>query len=226
MSLLDTRILKQCLFDSTLKEIQEIEALDYSFVVSDESFKERIKESINTNSPASKSRPKRVLVALVAAVIICFSIMFSVSGQIRNAIINFFVEVYDTFYSLLIQNEESVYTPSTIETIYKPSYLSSNGYIEIYTTSTELNQFTIWSKDNVIVDLSQHTIDENDITLDSENVSYQTAYVGSYTVYYSLKNNIYYLKWISHGYSFSLSCDDTLSWNEMEQIILSLEPTN
>ena len=42
-------------------------------------------------------------------------------------------------------------------------------------------------------------------------------------VYYMLKNNRYTIRWIYDEYSFMLSCPESLEWEEIEKIIMSVE---
>lgn len=225
MSTLDKAMLKKCLLESTLKEIREIEAIDYSNIKADESFRNKILNVINVKKAEDrKSRSKRITVSLIAAIIICFSIMLSVSARIRTTVVNFFVEIYDSFATFFIENEEDAENPTTIETIYEPKYFEENGYEQLERTEANFKVFTVWSKDGVTIDLSQYTIDANKITLDAENTSCETTYIGERKIYYTVKNDTYFIKWLEYGYSFNLSCDTSLDRSEVEKIISSLEP--
>ncbi len=227
MSTLDKTILKKCLLESTLNEIREIEAIDYSHIKADESFKDKILNTINgAERESAKARSKRITISLIAAIIICFSIMLSVSAKIRTAVVDFFVEIYDSFAVFFIENEECEDASSVIDTVYEPAYFSENGYEQLNKTQNDFRIFTVWSKDGIIVDLSQHIIDKNDIILDAEDMSYEVTYIGDKVVYYTIKNDIYFVKWLEYGYSFNLSCDASLGWEEIEKIISSLQPIN
>lgn len=224
MSTIDRDMLKQYLYESTLKEIQEIENIDYSFIKASEQFKERIKNDfIMAKREERKYPPKKIAFILVATLTICFLILFSVSAQIRTAVIDFFLEVYKTFTVFVVENEDDVKFP-TIETEYLPKYFEENGYQKGKFLRTELNNSSVWSKDKINMFFSQLVIKENDIVLDSENAEYEIKFVGEQKVYYKFKNNTNSMKWLAYGYSFSLTCPESLGWEEIEKIIMSVEP--
>ena len=230
MSTINREILKECLIKSTLKEIEEIESLDYSHIRADEMLKERIRSSIardKVREGKKRITPKRVLVALIAAVLLSLAVMFTVSAEIRGAVSDFFVEIYATFSEFITNKGEedtSEDYPEAIEKVYYPKYISENDYFEIDKTASINNVFTVWTNGEAIIDLSQRPVSDRDTIIDTENAEYGEVYVGDYTVFYALKNNLYQVAWVAHGYYFSMSCDEILGWEAVEQIILSLEP--
>ena len=112
----------------------------------------------------------------------------------------------------------------TTKTIYEPSYLCNNDFEKIKQENGKVSFFTVWSKNNFTVYFSQCVADNSGIILDTENISYNIAYIDKQKIYYTIKNNTYFIKWISYGYSFDLRCDTSLDWEEIEKIITSLEP--
>ena len=227
MSTISREMLKRCLFESTLDEIRKIEEIDYSSIIASEQLKNRIKNDFElAKQNKKKSYPKKVALILVATLTICFLIMFSISAQIRTAVMDFFVEVYETFATFFIHNDEETKNPTTIEVHYKPNHFEKNGYIEIENEKiiTPMRTLTSWSRNGRYVYFSQCIIDENDIRLDTEQTQYEITYVEEQKVYYKTKNNICTIKWLAHGYSFNLRCDESLGWEEIEKIITSLEP--
>lgn len=227
MSTISREMLKRCLFESTLDEIRKIESVDYSSVKASEQLKNKIKNDFEASKQNKKKfYPKKIALILVAALTICFLIMFTVSAQLRTAVIDFFVEVYETFTTIFIQEDKKIEYSSTIETQYNSKYFVENEYKEVEKSNTTLHVITVWSKDDITVKFSQYIIDENDITSDIEDTSYSVIYVNDIQVYHKVKNNIHSIKWIDNGYSFYINCDESLSWEEIEKIITSLEPVN
>ena len=233
-------LLKECLLESTLTEIRAIEAMDYSEIKANDNFRKRIQHTIDTNERIKnkKCTPKKIVLIFIAAILVSFSIMLTVSANLRQAIADFFVSVYETFTEFFIVEENMLDTntqntettekphPTIIETEYKPTYIDENGYIQIDRIDNANRVFTVWTNETVIIDMTQNTIDNTEMTLDTEDASHQVKYIGSQKVYFVLKNNIYFVQWIAHGYSFSLSCDEILGWNEVEKIIVSIEPVD
>lgn len=225
MSTISREMLKRCLFESTLDEIRKIEAIDYSFVKASEQLKNKIKNDFETAKQNKKKYyPKKIALILVAALTICFLIMFTVSAQIRTAVIDFFVEVYESFASFFIQNEDGIKNPTTIETEYNARYLTESGFTQAKKANTSIKIFSTWSKNNSNIYFYQYIIDENDIRSDIEETTYEITYVGEQKVYYTVKNDTYIVIWLAYGYSFNLRCSESLGWEEIQKIITSLEP--
>ncbi|MBQ7761388.1 MAG: hypothetical protein IJ400_04960 [Clostridia bacterium] len=212
--------LKKCLLDSTLKEIKEIEELDYSFITADEDFRTRVKNDVKKSSSVFKS--KRLFLILVA-VLVTLCLMMSISA-IRTPIIDFFVEIYGTFSSLFVKVEEPSTIPTTIEVEYQPSYFEENGY-EI-TEHEKYNSIvdTTWKRDSFVVNINQCTINYSNQTANTENGIYDTVYIGDCKVFYTKELTSYSAYWIQDGYYFSLHCYSSMDWSEVEKIISSTGP--
>ncbi|MBQ7226689.1 MAG: DUF4367 domain-containing protein [Clostridia bacterium] len=235
MSNIDSLTLKGCFLTSTLKEIEQIEALDCSSITASPEFKERIHSTIAPKpTPKRVHFPKRFTVIFVAAIIVSLTIMFAASATVRNAVVDFFVTVYDTFSELVITKEEPKETetapsqndiyPSTIEVEYKPAYIDENGFTQLDKIADRIHIFAVWTNGTEIIDMTQSIIDANDVTLDTESSSLKTATIDGVSAYYMHKNGIYLVYWYEHGYFFSISCDDSLGWEEVEKIVSSISP--
>ena len=225
MSTISREMLKRCLFESTLDEIRKIEEIDYSSIIASEQLKNRIKNDFElAKQNKKKSYPKKIALILVATLTICFLIMFSISAQIRIAVMDFFVEVYETFASLFIQNEDANENPKSIEIEYKPLYFTENNYKQIEKINSSYRTLTVWTNNTYNIYFYQYVIDENDIKSDVEEISYEITFIDEQKIYYTIKNNTYTVKWLANEYSFNLCCDESLGWEEIEKIITSLEP--
>lgn len=234
-------LLKECLLDSIMAEIHQIEELNYSHITASENFNKKIKNIITAKSKKSLS-PKKVVVILVAAILASLSIMFSVSAQLRQRAVDFFVEIYDTFAELVIidKNDEVTNTentdssktdssepqqssyPTSIETVYLPSYINSNNFFELDMVVNTFMTMGVWSNGEAIIDLTQSVVDST-TSLDIENANHEVDYIGDKKVYFTLKNGIYTVSWLEYGYLFVMTCDEHLGWDEVEKIVSSLE---
>ena len=244
MSTVSKAMLKECLMESILSEIREIEALDYSHIVASYSFKEQIKNTIANTNIKKKHTPKKLILIFIAAILVSLSVMFAVSAEMRQKTIDFFVQVYDTFAEFIIVVEEEpsvdssgsstssstadsekpeVTYPTKIETVYKLSYIDKNNYFELDKIESDLQRLIVWTNGEAIIDLTQCIVDST-ASLDTENASHQIAYIASRKVYYTAKNGIYTVSWLEHGYVFTMTCDEFLGWEEVEKIVSSLEP--
>lgn len=225
MSTADKSMIRQCLFNSTLREIREIEDIDYSFIEASPSFKERIKSSIEATPRKRKFYPKKLIVALVAVISMCFLIMFAVSAQVRTKVVDFFVEIYESFTMLFVKEASTDDNPVKIETEYEPCYMRENGYELFSKSSGKISVLAVWKKHDLSLRFSQNIVKNSDYVFDTEDTLYEIKYIGDQKVYYKIKHDVITVKWLEYGYSFSLNCNESLGWDEIEKIILSLEPT-
>ena len=219
-----TGIVENALLEASLRRIRLIEAMDYPDITTDESYDNKIYDLIYGRTKEKKRLPKRITLILVATLTICFLIIFTVSAQVRTAIVDFFVEIYETFASFFIEDNDINENPTTLETEYRARYLKENEYQITEQIKTEFNLLNVWSKNTDTVYFSQYVIHQNNMSLDIEGASYEVSYIGEQKIYYKIKNNIYTVKWLAYGYSFNLRCDESLGWEGIEKIITSLEP--
>ena len=217
-------IVENALLEASLRRIRLIESMDYPDIVTDEEYDNKILDAIYGRRKEKKRLPKRIALILVAALTVCFLIVFTVSAQVRTAVVDFFVEIYETFASFFIENNNVDEKSKSIEIKYEPSYFQNNSYTKIKETISSLRAFSVWSNHDFTIKFSQYVSKKSDIILDTENISYNIAYIDKQKIYYTIKNNTYFIKWISYGYSFDLRCDESLGWEEIEKIITSLEP--
>ena len=224
MSTADKSMIKQCLFKSTLREIREIEDIDYSFIEASPDFKERIKSSIEATPRKRKLYPKKLIVALVAVISLCFLFVFAVSAQVRTKVVDFFVEVYESFALILVKDNGTEDNPDTIESIYEPSYMRENNYEKSKENINKLTAAIVWKKEGSTIEFSQSIIDDNHIKFDTETASFKAEIVGEQEVFYKVKNGIYTIKWLAYGYSFTICCNEALGWDEVEKMVSSLAP--
>ena len=169
MSTTDKAIFKKSLLECTLQEIREIEAMDYSAIKADDAFKSRILAVIDdAKRENDKTRSRRVTLSFIAAIIICFSIILSVSARVRTAIASFFVEIYDSFAVFFIEDKDDSEDLIPIETVYEPAYFKENGYEQISQNKNDIRIFTVWKKDEFTINFSQYSINDNYIISDAE----------------------------------------------------------
>ena len=223
MSTADKSMIRQCLFNSTLREIREIEDIDYSFIEASPDFKERIKSSIEATPRKRKLYPKKLTFILVATLIMCFLITFSVSAKVRTAVFDFFVNVYQGFASFSIDKNEKESAPKTIEAIYFPYYVTDNGFEKTYEYSGKSQFDCVWKNKNTEIRFKQSTIHNSDSTINIEDIEHSFKYVGEQKVFYTTGNGVITALWFTDEYMFSVSCNEALGWEEVEKIVLSVK---
>lgn len=218
-------ILKKALLKVEQKELKRFKTLpDKNAELSDEfenSIQKLAKKRKTLIWQATKTVPRRIAVVFVAA-IITFCMMMSISA-IRIPVINFFVNIYEEFISIFVEDDEAIEIPDNIEVVYKPSYIM-NGYSEISSTNTGKCVETIWIDNNGYVLIFTQDILESDYQtqLDNKEIDYIDANFSNNSVKYFSKNGQYFFIWTNGYYLFELICSDNIPLNEIEIFVNSL----
>lgn len=211
-------ILKKALLDSTLKEIKAIEEADYPVIETDIEYDRKIYNEINKSH--TKINRRNIRIVILAAILVTLTMIMSISA-IRTRIVDFVVSVYEKFICLSIDENEYIY-PQTIEKVYKPSYTPSN-FIEFENSIRTIYSITRYKNSNDRINLYQYVISRKNVNFDNEYSDYTPRYINDQKVYYTIKEDKYTVRWIANDYSFVLSCPESLGWDEIEKIILSIE---
>ncbi len=159
---------------------------------------------------------RRIMIGLITALLIV-STMFSVSA-VREAIIEFFVEVFDDFIHLFA-NED---IDSSDERHYSPAWLP-DGYEENEKVIQDLFEFYAWDKGENIITFFQYSDNVMDAYLDNEDTKYMTQNISVYKVHYTLKNGVYMCIWANDEYTFMLKCPESVGWDNVVKIISSVQ---
>ena len=212
-------LFKKALLESTMKEIRTIEKANYPSIQMPKKYDYEIYGAINNSNIRVKRYPKRAAIIL-AAILICLTMMMSISA-IRVRIIDFVVNIYEKFICLSVEEPSENY-PKKIEKVYKPIYVPQ-GYLETNKYHQDLTvKFSFKNTDNQIL-FYQNIIDKNKLKFDNENSGYSATQLEEFKIYYLVKDEMCTVRWLSNGYSFTLFCPESLGWDEIEKIILSVE---
>ena len=224
MTKIELDTLKKALYIAGRNEVGAYKALPDESVVFSKEFEEKI-HSINKRRKtfyyrATKTTPRKIAIVFVAAIII---LTMSISA-IRKPILNFFTSIYESFITIFVEADEELELPTSIEQIYKPTYLPEE-YIEISSENYEFEAISMWMKNASAIILSQNTIsEETKISIDNKETDYQTTTISGNSVYYYIKDGYYYLIW-SNNYIFSLTAPSDIPFDEIKKIISSITPS-
>ena len=219
-------ILKNALLLLGRKEVEEYKALPQEDFVFSKEFEEKV-VAINKRRKsffyqATKTTPRKIAIVFVAAIIM-LTMTMSISA-IRKPILNFFTSIYESFITIFVEADEELELPTSIEQIYKPTYLPEE-YIEISSENYEFEAISMWMKNASAIILSQNTIsEETKISIDNKETDYQTTTISGNSVYYYIKDGYYYLIW-SNNYIFSLTAPSDIPFDEIKKIISSITPS-
>jgi hypothetical protein len=154
---------------------------------------------------------KRAAVIMIALAVLFGSAM-SVQA-IREPVIKFIVEVYDKFTEIFYHGDDpGLNVPETIEIEYTLSKVPE-GYRLAESTRQTFALNTMWSNESgEDIHLSQNTVVNTGIVIDTENIPYQNIVVGDYEAIYYVKNNCQTLIWNNDEYAFILICPLSISY--------------
>lgn len=218
-------ILKKALLKVEQKEVKRFKNLPNKKIELSEEFENGIQKLAKKRKTlvwqATKTVPRRIAVVFVAA-IITFCMMMSISA-IRIPVINFFVNIYEDFISIFVEEDETIKIPDSIEEIYYPSH-TINGYYEISSNNFETHVETIWMNDSGNVMILMQDVLESDYQaqLDNKELNYIDANFSNYSVKYYSKNGQFFFIWTNGYYLFELICPETIELNEIELFVNSL----
>lgn len=222
-------ILKRALLKIEQKEVMRFKNLPCQNTELSKEFENNIhklaKKRKNLIWQATKTVPRRIAFVFIAA-IITFCMMMSISA-IRLPVVNFFVNIYEEFISVFIEEDEDVEIPNTIEEIYHPSYMIDN-YTLLSNTANDNYVENIWmDTSNNIMILTQDILKTDyQVHLDNQGVNYQPANFTNTNVHFMSKNGQYIFIWTNEYYLFELICSTQTELDEIEKLIDSLSVVN
>ena len=128
------KLLKEALLEEELAEMAVIDALPDEKVVFSEKYKIEIQKLLNKHKKytrnANRFIPKR-LVGVLAAILITLTLIMSISS-IREPVVKFIVNTYESFISIFVEEDEGAKPPETIEKVYLPSCEIDEFHIQLF----------------------------------------------------------------------------------------------
>ena len=164
---------------------------------------------------------KRLRTSLIAAILVIATLITTVACV--EPVRNFFEEITEKFISLT--PNDGAYQKSTIEEIYLPKLLPETA-VNIQQNVNEFGVTTVWIDGEDMVMLRQLPLEGSNIDLDIENNDFSRKNVAGMDVYYTLKYSSYGIMFCKDGYSFTLSCPERYTWNDVKKIIKSFGHIN
>ncbi|MBQ8392450.1 MAG: DUF4367 domain-containing protein [Clostridia bacterium] len=220
------KLLKEALLEEELAEMAVIDALPDEKVVFSEKYKIEIQKLLNKHKKytrnANRFIPKR-LVGVLAAILITLTLIMSISS-IREPVVKFIVNTYESFISIFVEEDEGAKPPETIEKVYLPSCEIDEFHIQKTTNYGTLSVTTWKNNNNEFIRLEQTILEENyQAFLHNKSVEYTQINMELCDVYYMEKSCSYYFVWSNNGYIFKMKLPNTIELSEIEKIIESME---
>ena len=162
---------------------------------------------------------KRVA-CIIVIVLLASSVTVLSVDALRNAVADFFVNIYEKFSTVQSVNEDKT-APTTIEDIYAITYDLSD-YDVIYEEKDNYSYNITYIKDDVVIDFLQYTKDMYDQNVNTENAEFSTISITSKEAIIFLDNQSYHhLIWDNGDYI--LSVGSNISKNTLIDIAESVQ---
>ena len=157
----------------------------------------------------------------VAVIVLVFVMLFTTACSvkaIREPIVKFLTEVYETFTEYFFEGEKTC-------VITEKYYISAvpDGFVEesMYETDTTIN-IVYRSGENNTIHYTQAVTDETTIYLDTEQADSKTIAVSEYEVHLYTQEGVLYAMWTSNGYYFEIICYGDFCEDDMVSLIQSV----
>jgi hypothetical protein len=227
MNKINLSALKAALIDYETKRVNEAQALSEPPVIETEPYKQMLSKFINAAREAERKHALKVKTAiriLVAAALIIASLVTVVACV--KPLREFFVETFEKFtrVSPTVSNPETEaeVEKTSIEEIYQITKIPE-GYIELQCDSSDIDVLTILMNEMDTIIFTQNLTSGYDITVDSENGSFEELSIDNTEVLYFVNKGYRTFIWKQYGYVFTLNCPESISLDESIKIIKSLE---
>ena len=218
------QVLKQVLIDYDNAEAKYLEHIAAgSARITDEFRRELLAIPKNTKkqqlTPSHSIQYKKILATVAIIVALLLVLTLSVSA-IRETVFEYIEKLYDTYISLSVTSsaaaEENIFIPQTIH--YIPS-----GYTQKDIIQSAVSETQYWVNEVQTIRIYQ-TSTQTAMSNDIENTEFANTYIGVFEIHYFSKNDAYTLYWDNDTIFFTLNCPVSLGWEEIEKIILNIQP--
>ncbi|MBR6509316.1 MAG: DUF4367 domain-containing protein [Clostridia bacterium] len=212
------------------KAFREVVSLEFSHIPCDEksiaytfseNFNKKMEKLIKVQRKAYwnfiNTASKRVAIALVV-IFAMFTTAFSVKA-IREPIIKFITEVYETFASYYFDGDVS----KEILKVYSIKKLPE-GFEQTSKIISESSIITVYEDQHEnIIDFTQLVTNNTKHTLDIERDAVHTEEINGNIIYIYEANDTKQAMWIKDEYSFELTCYGNITMDTIKEIIKSIE---
>jgi hypothetical protein len=154
---------------------------------------------------------KKTITILIAAALLIS--IFSITAFAGESIKDFFVEVFDTFSILTVNERKDPIINYTVDATYIP-----NNFILTREKKDITSGLYEWKLDETLIYLSYSSTTNGSLFFDSENSDYTTIILEDFVVHRAEKYNQINAVWTDGKFVYFLSCYG-LGWEEMVKII-------
>ena len=147
------------------------------------------------------STPKKQIAAAIITLLIGFNTLMITNVEARAIVVNFIIEIYESFSDVIFPNEEA---PNEIIDIYQPSYLPSDYKIDFIHTGTVEYWVDYKNSNEEVISFTQATLNDASIAMDTEGSEIETLPINNTEGIIVFNKDYYSLHWSSGEYRFNL----------------------
>jgi len=166
----------------------------------------------------------RRVAGIAAAMLIAFGCSMTVKA-VREPVVEFFANIYDTFLEIRFGKDDIEKAPVTIETVYTLGFIPDGYMVDRFFIGRDTTNMTWKNENGDRLVLSQGILTGSNI-LDTEESNYDIIEQNGRKIAYSEKHEIRSFFWNSEDYEFSLTVSSNISENEVFALIDSLKKYN
>ena len=209
------------LIKNALYDAQKIEAMKYDLlpkveVEHSEEYKRKIEELINQSRPHTAISIQKIAAILVAAALI-FSLSIGAFAFMKPGKA-FFIEMFEDHLDISVEGKP---TRTKIEDFYTVKFLP-DGFAERICDITDQYVRRTWEKDSEIIAFWQ-SHEGVDISTNFKDSEYNEIEINGIDITVVHNKKSYKICWLYNGYVFLLNCSYSIPWEQIEQMIRSVE---
>ena len=188
-------------------------------VPDDEFFENELQKILQKRQRNSWKTFSKHAIGIAAAFMIFLGSLTVVADGI---VVSWISEFYETHVKIYFEDDDVQKAPTTLETIYMPTYIPDGYILKQHLTEIEWAQSTWLNEFENRISLYQNILD-NQITIDTENSNFQTLFVDDLKIAISFAQDKKSYFWNTNEYFFSLITSKDISDEEIILIIKSLQ---
>ena len=215
------KILKKALIDIEQREARIYDSLPQVEFTHTEEYERKISKLFSKSKKQISYTTRKIAAILIAATLI-FALSIT-AFAFRESIKQFFVEIYEDFVDITANNPEKEPLPTKIETFYT-IYDIPDGFEKIEDTERESLSQQGWISDVGMITLQQTLLEGTEISASKEDANLQETKLGDKSLFWIEEEGAFQVFWAEKGYIFVLNVFGEFSFEDIQNMIISIAP--
>ena len=222
MSEAELELCRKALYEIERKEILKYDSLPQEWGDHSDEFNEKIKSLIAKTRRKESSyilmNSKKIIIAALTAILIA-SIL--VACRYAPLIKQFVIKIFEGHTDFYLEDDETY--RDKIDNVFNPRFVP-DGFKLIDSFLSDVMVKNVWDNGEDSIILAQSIKSTGVTGIDTTENQYDSVQIKDENIYYSVSRGYYVMVWLKDNYSFTLTCPTSISWADIEKMIVSLEP--